>query len=361
MAAKGDWFKSFDDELDDDKIAELSDFEFRVWRMALNFCNRSPWDLRRQGLLYHSKGFAVSATHFQRRIPNHTVEEIQAALQKLTTIGGESPLLSITENGEIRVHNWRKRQGDGGREPANLQDTTETPPKNRQASTAIDVRRKTVDVRRDTKPQTDGPPPPAAAPTPSSREESAGKKKPETAPKTCTWCANPTAWEDPKARVPQKLMQAYHDAYRKRESSCPILLEKDWGNLRRIINSGKPAAEIKAVIEHALESEDRILVEQSYRLSVIIEFYQAVEKAWRDKRPYGPIARPTSSERKPLPTPESIGLEKVLEQIVVWGKDGYRPPEGDSYLDYARKNGLTIKHKPAEFLAELRALREANR
>lgn len=120
MAGKGGWFKSYDDELDDPKITRLTDFEYRIWRVALAYCNRSPGRLRRPGYLYHSEGFPVDVSDFGR-VLRKADNRVLSALEKLCQVGGESSLLVLEDvNGAkvYRVRAWRKRQwGQDGDEP----------------------------------------------------------------------------------------------------------------------------------------------------------------------------------------------------------------------------------------------------
>ena len=112
MAGRGGWFKMYDDELEDPKIEQLTDSEYRVWGAVLKLCNRAPARLRERGYLYHSKGYPVAPEYIARRLAK-PVEEVQAGLDKLLSVGGESSLLTL-EEGEggpvYRIRAWRKRQ-----------------------------------------------------------------------------------------------------------------------------------------------------------------------------------------------------------------------------------------------------------
>ena len=134
MPGRGGWFKMYDDELEDPKIELLTDSEYRVWSATLRLCNRSPARLRERGYLYHSKGFPVTPDHIARRLAKPT-EEIQAALDRLCQVGGESSLLML-EDGDggpvYRIRAWRKRQ-DGQAEdagnPEKLPENSQKTPK----------------------------------------------------------------------------------------------------------------------------------------------------------------------------------------------------------------------------------------
>ena len=149
MAKRGGWFKSFSDENNDDKIAELNDTEYRIWRYALNFCNQSPWRYRHQGLLYHSDGFIIKAKHFQRRMPHHSEAEIEQSLKRIQEITGKPPLISITTKGEIKITNWRKRQEYDDESTENLQNFSKKNTKtNAQDIRSKDIRSKDLDIRK---------------------------------------------------------------------------------------------------------------------------------------------------------------------------------------------------------------------
>jgi len=132
--ARGGWFKSYDDELNDPKIQRLGedDFAYRVWRYALDLCNRSPARLRERGYLYHSKGFPVEVCDFSMYLQRDP-EAVEGALEKLCSIGGEASLLlreEVEKQSVLRVRNWRKRQESrkGSQGEAEIpEDTQETP------------------------------------------------------------------------------------------------------------------------------------------------------------------------------------------------------------------------------------------
>jgi len=152
----GGWFKSWDDEIEDAKVDRMSDFEFKVWRFALNFCNRSPARLRRQGYLFHSPMFPVEARDFARSL-HRDVKDVTEALGRLCRIGGKnSPLLVESKHGAevYRVRNWRKRQGGRTR----TRDRAVTRPGQRGAGgdKTRRARRSDVDVRRSDLRRSDG-------------------------------------------------------------------------------------------------------------------------------------------------------------------------------------------------------------
>jgi hypothetical protein len=144
--AKGGWYKAYDDELEDPKVGDLTDSEYRVWQACLKFCNRSPARLRERGYLYHSKGFPVSAQYIARRLAK-PAEEVAAALDRLCQVGGATASLLALEDGEggpvYRVRAWRKRQrGDdeGEENPEKLPKSSQEAPT--LSPPDVDVRRR---------------------------------------------------------------------------------------------------------------------------------------------------------------------------------------------------------------------------
>ena len=125
----------------DPKVSRLDDLGFRCLSLAFEFVNDTPWNLKRRGWLYHNEGFPVSAVDFQRCIPHHPLEEVEAALGALCSIGGQKHSLLVWDKRRKawRVRNWRKWQ-DGFR-----RNFTAKPPQDRPDSTTIDNRRKTLD------------------------------------------------------------------------------------------------------------------------------------------------------------------------------------------------------------------------
>jgi len=131
VAGRGGWYKQYDDELDDPKIARLTDLQYRVWHVALAFCNRSPARLRERGYLYHSKDFPVEIGDFVRALagqietlarPNRAMKrlnsEVKAAIKWLCSGHGESSLMTVDGQNVYRIRAWRKRQrGDSEAEP----------------------------------------------------------------------------------------------------------------------------------------------------------------------------------------------------------------------------------------------------
>ena len=114
MPGKGGWFKSYDEELDDPKIEDLNDEEFRVWRVCLDLCNRSPARLRYRGYLYHSRGYPVVPEYIARRL-HKDPEAIRAAIVRLSEVGGSEASLLLVEDHNgcrnvLRIRAWRKRQ-----------------------------------------------------------------------------------------------------------------------------------------------------------------------------------------------------------------------------------------------------------
>ena len=191
------WYKSFDDEMDDPKIQRLNDEEYRVWRAALNFCNRSPYRARDRGYLYHSKGFPVEVLDFAFKLAR-SVDDVAAALDTLCEVGGDSSLLLRETNGNektvLRVRAWRKRQSgaSGG-------DSEPEGPERAQEMPAIDV---DVDVDTEKK-RPSSPPkrrPKKAAPelTPDQKHDhTAAMAAFDTAMKDLTKLENPEGWTKP--------------------------------------------------------------------------------------------------------------------------------------------------------------------
>ena len=168
----------YDDELDDPKLARLSDFEYRVWHTILDFCNRSPARLRERGYCYHSVGFPVEICDLGRAL-RRPDDEVRQAVDTLCTIGGESSLTLFEDadgHSVLRVRAWRKRQ-DGDREhtvnPTVFPESSQNPPRLSAPDVDVDV---DVDVRQRRKTRTEGgnapqqpaPPPAYGSPTPRS-------------------------------------------------------------------------------------------------------------------------------------------------------------------------------------------------
>jgi hypothetical protein len=272
MAGKGGWWKVYDDILDDPKVERLDHLSFRVFIAAMAFCNRSPYRQRERGWLLHSKGFAVDATDFARKL-GVTTEEAEQSLEVLCKTGGDSSLIvrdCIDGTDCFRVRAWRKRQ-DG--KPESTQDELDQEPEEYPESTQevppIDV--KTLDVRRKTK--TRQRPAPAVA----------------DAPQSCSWCTNPTDPEDTSFPVPQRLMQVYHDAFRARCGECPSNLGRAFGELGKFIkgSNGKSLEEIAAVIRHGVNSVDPFAETKGYSLSWVLGEYQGISLAMKAGHPHG--------------------------------------------------------------------------
>lgn len=110
------WWKMWADFLDDDKIAELNDFECRLFVMAMAFCCRSPYEKWRRGALAITNTMPVTAEHFSRRL-RASPAKVQRALLRICEVGApDSPLLT-QEDGFFVLPGWGYRQERDGESP----------------------------------------------------------------------------------------------------------------------------------------------------------------------------------------------------------------------------------------------------
>ena len=140
----GGWWKMYP-FANDPKFIRLDDLAFRLLIIAFEFASAAPWDLQRRGWLYHNESFPVDAMDFQRCVPQHSLEEVETALDALCAVGGAKHTLLVWDGKRRawRVRAWRKWQDGFARY------FSKAPPKNRQ-ETAAKSPHKTIDVRRKT-------------------------------------------------------------------------------------------------------------------------------------------------------------------------------------------------------------------
>jgi hypothetical protein len=138
--------------MNDLKALSVDDKDFRVLFNTLCLAARAPKAMQRRGWLYINEHFPVSLEHIVQTMPNtpeNTAERIQEALDRLCTIGGpqHSFLVWDGRRGAWRVRAWRKWQDGFVTEFS--QGFAKKPPQNSRKTTAIDVRRQTLDVSTD--------------------------------------------------------------------------------------------------------------------------------------------------------------------------------------------------------------------
>jgi len=131
----------YDDELEDPKVGDLTDFEYRVWHALLRLCNRSPARQRERGYLYHSAHYPVEPRHIARAM-GRDLAEIKAALKRVCEIAGEDSLVlteQIAGATVYRIRAWRKRQSND----PDPQDGPEIP---KSSQKAPDLSRPYIDI-----------------------------------------------------------------------------------------------------------------------------------------------------------------------------------------------------------------------
>jgi hypothetical protein len=292
MAKRGGWFRMYSEILSDAKIARLRDLEFRVWVCALAFCNQSPARLRRGGFLYHSPGFPVTAEDFAR-ILHKPLSKITKALDGLSKVGGDSPLLAC-KKGVYQIPSWRKRQdlqaqgelaeeqdGEGNEDPEKCRagDKSVTEPCQSGDSLVTETARslaraRVEDLDLDRDKGSSRPQPPAAGP----------------APQQCSWCGNPMDPADEAKPGAQRLMQVYHDAWRRRYGECPVIEPVDFKLAKGLLRRGQ-FEQVRAVVKHGLDSEDGFLLKTAHTFRVLASQFVGIQQAFKKGMPYGSRAQ----------------------------------------------------------------------
>ena len=121
-------------------------------------------------------------------------------------------------------------------------------------------------------------PPPSLTPNKTTAKTArAGAEAPPREPDRCGWCENPK----PATAAPtDRLLQAYHDAYRKQHDTCPMMTPgRDGKALKNALRAGKDEERITAVIEHGLRSEDSFLLKQGFKLTTILSNFDGIALA----------------------------------------------------------------------------------
>jgi len=127
--------------------------------------------------------------------------------------------------------------------------------------------------------------PPSLTPTPKKRPKAPGAG----APGRCGWCENP---KPPTAEATQRLLQAYHDAYRSIFADCPTMAPgRDGKRLRELLDSGKDPERILAVVTHGLQSEDDFLLKNGFKLSTLLANFDGIARALDGGFTHGSRAR----------------------------------------------------------------------
>ncbi len=267
-----DWFKSYHDENGDPKVSRLSDFEYRVWRTCLNYCSMSPSELRRQGMLYHSKGFPVDATDFARLF-GRSVDEVEAALQNIASVGGDASLI-VYEDGIIRIRNWRKRQEGRKETEAHCQVLDETLPEPCQNSAEklrdFDAIDKDKDLRLRERSKTK---------TTTEKEASAG----DAPGVTCSFCK-------PLPETPteiQALVKTCHDIDVQIRGRHPTLREGIWFGALNPLLKQHGAARVEAVFRHFMGTADSWLIQQGRKITDFASRFDGIAEALDDGRQHG--------------------------------------------------------------------------
>jgi hypothetical protein len=148
--------------------------------------------------------------------------------------------------------------------------------------------------------------------TPVSTKKNSAAKSPQPALPGCSWCNNPTSWES-DSPPSQRIMQAYHDGYRARQTNgkepeCPVIGKdsaRAWRDLKAMLDAGKTDERVRDVILHGLKSENEWIIGQGYSLVAILSNYQGIAEALDGNKHHGSQTRGSSgaSDKRHNSTP----------------------------------------------------------
>jgi hypothetical protein len=123
------WFRFWNDTINDVKILQLSDYEYRIWTYLLSYASASD---STSGQLQIT--FKLLSLHFHQRF-----NLFSRAIETFRRVG----LITITEDGYITITNWNKRQFKSD-------DVTDRVRKHREVTTKRNVSVTVPDTDTDT-------------------------------------------------------------------------------------------------------------------------------------------------------------------------------------------------------------------